>query len=386
VLLVHCWPHMALQLDLKSLLPVPGGPAVCSANASCNAALVPPVFISNGFNAVPRNMYFDPYLVWTETRSFCLESPTPVRLQSTPSGFSDLFVQSVLIVSVDHRAPSLYYFRTSPDAIANVTRVFGLVPVYWGGNAGPSISLGLLAKGNHAITVSFASVGATQNTIIGSPIWLVPAVITTTATTTTAHVTTTTSKASTTSTTTTTTTPSSSIISITIDITATSVIITITFSGPVSQDQLSQILIQIINLTGFENISVIVKGAFRKRFLLSDVKLSLDGAGAGAAANLIVDTLSNDPAFSLRIDSSLPLVVGILASLPTNDTGSMAPVFLVTDLNFDTKVNLLDIAVAIQNWGPCAMSDALCLGDVNRDGVVNLLDLVLIIDSWTGNK
>jgi hypothetical protein len=197
-----------------------------------------------------------------------------------------------------------------------------------------------------------------------------------------------------------TTTPPS-VTSILININATSVTITITFSGPVTPQQLSQIVIQIIGLTGFSNVTVIVKSVTKKRDTLTDITLSFDGESAGAAANTLMDAISFDPALFLRSDASLPLVLGYMTSLPESDTGAVVPTFLVTDINHDMRVNLLDIVLVIAGWGPCPV-DAPCPGDVtgekssfvhvNRllsitdlgDFKVNLLDIILFIDSWTG--
>ena len=48
------------------------------------------------------------------------------------------------------------------------------------------------------------------------------------------------------------------------------------------------------------------------------------------------------------------------------------------DLNGDGVVDLLDIVVVINNWGPCSG----CLMDLNLDNEINLIDVVLVIDKW----
>ena len=52
---------------------------------------------------------------------------------------------------------------------------------------------------------------------------------------------------------------------------------------------------------------------------------------------------------------------------------------LPADLNFDGRVDLLDLILLIENWGLCD-----CAFDLTGDGAVSLLDILAMLDSWSG--
>jgi trimeric autotransporter adhesin len=51
------------------------------------------------------------------------------------------------------------------------------------------------------------------------------------------------------------------------------------------------------------------------------------------------------------------------------------------DLNCDGVVNVSDLLILFDNWGPCADCDD-CDADLNGDCVVNVSDLLILFDSW----
>ncbi|MBL9149328.1 MAG: dockerin type I repeat-containing protein [Phycisphaerae bacterium] len=55
------------------------------------------------------------------------------------------------------------------------------------------------------------------------------------------------------------------------------------------------------------------------------------------------------------------------------------------DLNCDTIVNGLDLAILLGVWGPCeGCPRATCNADINGDCVVDAADLALLLGGWTG--
>jgi len=49
------------------------------------------------------------------------------------------------------------------------------------------------------------------------------------------------------------------------------------------------------------------------------------------------------------------------------------------DVNGDGIVNVLDILIIVDTWGPCSNQ---CDGDLNGDGDIGVIDLLIVIDSW----
>ncbi|TVQ51421.1 MAG: hypothetical protein EA377_12610 [Phycisphaerales bacterium] len=52
------------------------------------------------------------------------------------------------------------------------------------------------------------------------------------------------------------------------------------------------------------------------------------------------------------------------------------------DLNGDGVVNVLDLLLLLNDWGPCPSGGAECPADLNQDGEVNVLDLLLLLNEW----
>jgi hypothetical protein len=48
------------------------------------------------------------------------------------------------------------------------------------------------------------------------------------------------------------------------------------------------------------------------------------------------------------------------------------------DLNGDDVVDVLDLLVLLDDWGPCAG----CNSALNGDDVVDVLDLLILLDAW----
>ena len=51
------------------------------------------------------------------------------------------------------------------------------------------------------------------------------------------------------------------------------------------------------------------------------------------------------------------------------------------DVNHDGHVNVNDLLMVINQWGPCPVPN-LCAGDANGDGVINVNDLLVVINNW----
>jgi carboxypeptidase A1 len=50
----------------------------------------------------------------------------------------------------------------------------------------------------------------------------------------------------------------------------------------------------------------------------------------------------------------------------------------IGDLNGDDTVDVLDLLILLDTWGPCAG----CAEDLNGDGTVDVLDLLILLDAW----
>ncbi len=59
------------------------------------------------------------------------------------------------------------------------------------------------------------------------------------------------------------------------------------------------------------------------------------------------------------------------------DAGEM----ILGDLNGDGSVNVFDLLILLDQWGPCPRPED-CPADLNGDGQVNVFDLLILLDQW----
>jgi hypothetical protein len=52
----------------------------------------------------------------------------------------------------------------------------------------------------------------------------------------------------------------------------------------------------------------------------------------------------------------------------------------VGDINIDCRVDVDDLLLLLQSWGPCPPTH--CVGNINGDGIVDVLDLLILLDNW----
>lgn len=50
------------------------------------------------------------------------------------------------------------------------------------------------------------------------------------------------------------------------------------------------------------------------------------------------------------------------------------------DINGDTSVDALDLAMILASWGPC--QEPSCAADLNGSGVIDGLDLSMLLSNW----
>ncbi len=53
------------------------------------------------------------------------------------------------------------------------------------------------------------------------------------------------------------------------------------------------------------------------------------------------------------------------------------------DLNGDSKVNIVDVVLLLDVWGPCAGEDRCAIADLDCNNVVDLFDIVIMLAAWT---
>jgi len=53
------------------------------------------------------------------------------------------------------------------------------------------------------------------------------------------------------------------------------------------------------------------------------------------------------------------------------------------DLNGDGMIDLTDLLILLNNWGPCAPPPADCPADLDESGEVDLADLLILLGNWS---
>ncbi|MCG3770289.1 MAG: hypothetical protein JW384_01435 [Nitrosomonadaceae bacterium] len=82
----------------------------------------------------------------------------------------------------------------------------------------------------------------------------------------------------------------------------------------------------------------------------------------------------------ILVDASLQESSSNFTSISLGIGESPAPDFsLLSDLNGDTKVNLIDFSILLSAWGQGDVP-----ADINSDGTVNLSDVSILLFNWTG--
>lgn len=61
-----------------------------------------------------------------------------------------------------------------------------------------------------------------------------------------------------------------------------------------------------------------------------------------------------------------------------------ATVMVDGDVNGDYAVNINDLLLVIQLWGPCPDPFNTCRADLNEDNQVNIMDLLIVLGGWSG--
>lgn len=75
---------------------------------------------------------------------------------------------------------------------------------------------------------------------------------------------------------------------------------------------------------------------------------------------------------------TLAILVTCLIGLLSRAASAQCP----TDGDGDGKVDGVDLAAVLANWGPCAGGDQLCIGDANADGRIDGADLAAVLADW----
>jgi hypothetical protein len=92
------------------------------------------------------------------------------------------------------------------------------------------------------------------------------------------------------------------------------------------------------------------------------IRLTLNRLQTGGPAMLWVDNIHITEAGQLLFDDTFPLEIG--------------------DLNGDSIVNGVDLAMLLGAWGSCPKVAEDCLADLNYDTIVNGLDLAILLGGW----
>lgn len=88
-----------------------------------------------------------------------------------------------------------------------------------------------------------------------------------------------------------------------------------------------------------------------------------------------VDFRSNKPPTRLTDQLGQPILPIVLQDLDTTNT-------CPGDVASDGSLNVADLLLVINQWGPCPPTPVCCAGNTNGDAFVNVQDLLLIITGW----
>jgi hypothetical protein len=91
------------------------------------------------------------------------------------------------------------------------------------------------------------------------------------------------------------------------------------------------------------------------------------------AAPLTIHTSDENLPGETFVDLALTLLVALGDASPCR-----------ADLNSDGAVDVLDLLILLDAWGPCPRGRSVggCPADLNGDGVVDVLDLLILLDEW----
>jgi hypothetical protein len=119
--------------------------------------------------------------------------------------------------------------------------------------------------------------------------------------------------------------------------------------------------------------------------LVSDDEMQLEGA-----LELRMTPLPVAAAVAPLLQSKREIIQGHFASQSLRPQGLLEYeptrirwiAFVDGDADGDNIVDVDDLLLLVQNWGPCSSPPAPCTCDMNADGTVDVLDLQIITGSW----
>ena len=85
----------------------------------------------------------------------------------------------------------------------------------------------------------------------------------------------------------------------------------------------------------------------------------------------------NDPATP---NTGYPPNAQVIVDMGAYEFADFPP--LLGDVNHDGVVNVSDLLIVINSWGPCPAAPASCPADLDHNGAVNHLDLLFVVQHW----
>jgi hypothetical protein len=101
--------------------------------------------------------------------------------------------------------------------------------------------------------------------------------------------------------------------------------------------------------------------------------IPLPGGTSAVGAFTLASVYGQPTSLGLSSGSSVVLAPGFLC-IEADDIGNPG------DLNHDSHVNGIDLAIVLNNWGICG--SGACPADIDRDGLVNGVDLAVVLSNW----